>query len=61
MLKGKLIPTLFEGHYDLVWYDGKMQRMDSDISASMEQGVILTLNFPLYRSKLRFSKVIADN
>lgn len=61
MLKGKLIPTLFEGHYDLVWYDGKMQRMDSDISASVEQGVILTLNFPLYRSKLRFSKVIADN
>lgn len=56
MRKGILKPTIFTDHYDLIWYDSKMVPIEFDASASVEQGVILTLSFPILKSTLRFSR-----
>lgn len=56
MKKGELKPTIFSGHYDLIWYDAAMEPITLDAHASIEQGAILTLSFPLLKSTLRFSK-----
>lgn len=56
MLKGKLSPTRFIDSYDLVWYDSEKQPFTADVHASIENAVILTLDFPLAGSRLRFVK-----
>lgn len=56
MLKGRLKPTIFKDHYDLVWYDADMKIMDKDIHAFIVENSILTLEFPIYKTTLRFSK-----
>lgn len=55
MLKGHLSPTIFTDHYDLTWYDADLNRLDDECSADIEQGAILTLNFPLLKSSFRFA------
>ena len=58
MLKGRLTPTPFVGHYDLVWYDAYGARIDSETSADITaDGSIMRLNFPLHGGSLRFRKV----
>lgn len=57
MLKGRLTPTPFERHYNLVWHDSMMERMDEETHATFSDEGILSLEFPLYRSRLRFYKV----
>lgn len=57
MLKGVLLPTIFSSHYDLNWYDSAFEAMDEDIHADITDGAILTLSFPLLKTKLRFSKM----
>ncbi len=54
MKKGRLDDTPFERHYDLTWYDSMMEVMDEENHASVSDEGILTLEFPLYRSRLRF-------
>lgn len=54
MRKGKLKPTAFKDHYDLIWYDSAMECIEYDATASVEQETILSLNFPLLKSTLRF-------
>ncbi|MCM1484369.1 MAG: hypothetical protein NC043_08520 [Muribaculaceae bacterium] len=61
MLKGHLMPTIFNNHYDLIWYDAHMRKMDTELSADMEQGSILSFSFPLLKSTLRFSRIMTDN
>lgn len=56
MRKGLLTPTQFTGHYDLVWYDATMQPIDSECSATLEQNMILRLDFPLIKATMRFAK-----
>lgn len=56
MLKGRLTPTVFTGQYNLVWYDSHMRPIHREASASVQQGAILTLSFPLYKTTLRFSR-----
>lgn len=56
MLKGRLIPTVFIDHYDLVWYDPFGTKIQSETSADIIDGAILKLNFPLYGGSLRFQK-----
>ncbi len=56
MVKGRLKPTIFEDHYDLVWYDSKMLPIETDAYADIINSVILSLDFPLYHTKIRFSK-----
>ncbi len=54
MLKGRLIPTPFEAHYDLVWYDSMMEPVDDECHASVDDAGVLTLSFPIHLSSLRF-------
>jgi len=54
MIKGRMKPTRFVGHYDLVWYDSLMEPMDDDTYASIDDAGILTVEFPVYRSRMRF-------
>ncbi len=58
MLKGHITPTLFTGNYDLMWIDATMEPIDNDCYATIENGIILTLNFPVYKSQVRLSKII---
>lgn len=57
MLKGALYSTIFENHYTLLWYDAMMESMGDETTADITDNAILTLNFPLYHSKIRLSKV----
>lgn len=60
MVKGRLKPTIFAGHYDLVWYDATKKELSSECSADIEQAAILRLNFPLLKSSMRFSLLPQD-
>ena len=44
-----------EKWYDLVWYDSTLDFIDCEANAFIENS-ILTLNFPLYKSSIRFFK-----
>lgn len=57
MLKGRLKPTIFVGHYDLEWIDSTFEPIDRDIHATVSDGAILTLSFPLLKTTLRFSRM----
>ena len=62
MLKGHMTKTIFSGNYDITWIDATMEPIEKDAQASIENGVILTLSFPVYKSQVRFAKVLeADN
>lgn len=56
MLKGHIAKTAFDGNYDLTWIDAMMEPIDEDTHATVENGVILTLNFPIYRSQVRLAR-----
>ena len=58
MKKGHITKTLFTGNYDLTWIDATMEPIDEDAYATIENGIILTLNFPIFKSQMRLAKVI---
>lgn len=58
MKKGHLSKTVFTGNYDLMWIDATMEPIDKDAHANIENGVILSLEFPVYKSQLRLAKVM---
>lgn len=58
MIKGHIVKTIFSGNYDLSWIDATMETIDNEAYATIENGVILTLNFPTYKSQVRFAKVM---
>jgi len=60
MLKGTIKKTIFTGNYDAMWIDSNFAPITEDVQATIENGVILTIKFPLLKGQLRFSKVI-DN
>lgn len=58
MVKGRLVPSRFELMWQLTWYDAVAVALDDDeayATLSTAEGV-LTLEFPIYRSRLRFAK-----
>ncbi len=55
MIKGRLSATIFKDHYDLEWYDSMFDLIEADAHAYIENS-ILTLEFPLYKTQIRFSK-----
>ena len=57
MLKGQLHSTIFTNHYNLTWYDSSGNPLTEECSADIEQNAILTLNFPLLKTSMRFSLV----
>jgi len=60
MLKGHITKTQFTGNYDLTWIDATMEPIEKDAYATIENGVILTLNFPVFKSQVRFAKNTKD-
>ncbi len=56
MTKGFLYSTIFENHFDLLWFDSYMEPMAGEQWADMQPGAVISLNFPLLRSQMRFSK-----
>lgn len=58
MLKGHLARTAFSGSYDLTWIDATLEPMGEDAHASIENGIILTLSFPVYSSQVRLARVL---
>ena len=58
MLKGHMTKTAFSGNYDLRWIDATMEPIDKDAYATIENGIILTLYFPVFKSQVRFAKVL---
>ncbi|MCM1354867.1 MAG: hypothetical protein NC212_00505 [Staphylococcus sp.] len=58
MLKGRLKQTVFLNHYDLMWIDSTFEPITQDIHASVTDGAILTLSFPLLKTTLRFSRMM---
>lgn len=58
MRKGKMTPTIFTDNYNATWVDATKETISDDVQATFESGVILKIAFPVYKSQLRFSKVI---
>ena len=58
MLKGTLIPAIFTGNYTGTWVDATLKPITDDVYITVENGAILCFKFPVYKSQLRFSKVI---
>lgn len=55
MIKGRLTPTKFAGRYRLEWWDAGMTLIHDEANAIVEPDM-LTLNFPLLHSQLRYSR-----
>lgn len=53
MIKGRLKATIFQNHYDLEWYDSMFELIDNDAHASIVNSILI-LEFPLYKTKIRF-------
>lgn len=62
MLKGRIMPTIFKDHYDLVWYDAMMNPVSEEANASIRQdGALLEISLPVYETSFRLSRVpVAD-
>lgn len=57
MLKGRLTPTTFADHYNLLWYDSTGHPVADESSATFSlEGNVLTFNFPLLKTAIRFAK-----
>ena len=56
-IKGRLLDTPFQGHYDLYWLTDARTGADSEASAGIHtDGLILELSFPSLRSRIRFRR-----
>lgn len=57
MIKGHMHSTLFMHHFDLEWKDINGSTAGNEASASVSDGAILSLSFPLLKTTVRFRKV----
>lgn len=60
MLKGRIMKTAFSDNYDLMWIDATFEPITLDAYATIENGVLLTLHFPVYKSQMRLAKVLPE-
>ena len=58
MKKGEMTNTIFTDNFTGKWIDATLESIDEDVYATFESGVILTFKFPVYKSQVRFSKVL---
>lgn len=58
MKKGEMTKTIFTDNFTGSWIDATFQPIEEDVYATFESGVILTFKFPVYKSQIRFSKVL---
>lgn len=56
MVKGRLLPTAFANHYDLIWYDAFGREIKAEASADIIDGAILRLNLPLHGGSVRYQR-----
>lgn len=59
-VKGKLNTCDIPGVFDVVWYDRSRAKVGSRISGLID-GSIMTVNFPYYKTALRFNRVNIDD
>lgn len=57
MIKGMFQPTIFVGNYDMTWIDAEGCAISEGCYARLESDDILTLEFPLQKSQMRFVKM----
>lgn len=55
MRKGYLKPTVFPGHFDLVWLDSAHEEVVTEAFATIDTSGLLTVSFPLYSLQMRFA------
>ena len=58
LFKGRITKTAFRDNYDLYWVDATFMPITLDAYATVEESVVLTLHFPVYKSSVRFAKVL---
>lgn len=58
MKKGEIKNTIFTDNFNGKWIDATLEPITQDVYATFESGVILTIKFPVYKSQIRFSKVL---
>lgn len=56
MIKGTLVPTIFQNHYDLTWYDTAMEDDMVELWGNLN-GTLIELHFPLEQGTIRFRRV----
>lgn len=58
MKKAEMVKTIFTDNFTGKWYDATFEPIDEDVYITFESGVILNFKFPVYKSQVRFSKVL---
>ena len=58
MKKAEMTQTIFTDNFTGKWFDATSQPIDDDVFVTFESGVILNFKFPVYKSQVRFSKVL---
>lgn len=58
MRKAEMTKTIFTDNFTAKWNDATFEPIELDVYATFESGVILTFKFPVYKSQIRFSKVL---
>ncbi len=60
MKKAEMTATIFTDNYSGRWFDSTFQPITDDVFVTFESGVILNFKFPVYKSQIRFSKVLKE-
>ena len=60
MKKAEMTQTIFTDNFTGKWFDATMVPITDDVFVTFESGVILNFKFPVYKSQIRFSKVLND-
>ena len=58
MKKAEMTKTIFTDNFTGVWHDATQEAINEDVYVTFESGVILCFKFPVYKSQIRFSKVL---
>ena len=58
MKKAEMNKTIFTDNFNGKWFDSTLEAIDQDVYVTFESGVILSFKFPVYKSQVRFSKVL---
>ena len=57
MLKARLTPTKFGGNYHITWWDSNMMPLSKDLIASVENNLLMTIQFPYQSSHIRLHRI----
>ncbi len=60
MKKAEMTQTIFTDNFTGRWFDATLEPITDDVFITFESGVILNFKFPVYKSQIRFSKVLDE-